>query len=178
VGKIKSQKKKIPISPVVKNNLFSRWLSDNKLLTGAVIGMVLIVVSGWMHLTTRNTFKDGQTGLIWQDDKDAKNKKMNWKKAKNYCQDLSLALKDDWRVPAVKELQTIVDLKKFNPAVKKGFKNVSSGKYWASEQIIEENIGYLVNFKHGDTGKYSTAAKLGVRCVRGDFSIQPVKRQQ
>ncbi len=164
------------LSPAVKNNLLIRWILGNRSLTGIAIGILLVAGSGWMYLTTLNTIKDRQTGLIWQDDKDVKNKKVNWKEAKEYCQNLSLALKDDWRIPAVKELQTIVDLKKFNPAIKECFKNSSSGKYWASEQIIGEGIGYLVNFKYGDTGKYSEVAKLHVRCVRGDCSNLAAKR--
>lgn len=164
-------KRDMLLSLAAKNNLPARWISENRLLTAITIGMILAAGSGCMYLTTINTVKDRETGLVWQDDEDAKNKKVNWKEAKEYCQNLSLGLRGDWRIPTVKELQTIVDLNRFNPAIKEGFQNVAPVKYWASEYIIGTKKAYLVYFKHGDTGKYSNTAKLGVRCVRGGSGI-------
>ena len=135
-----------------------------------VLTIALIVVSGsvWMYLSTLDVFRDSQTGLVWQDNEDAKNKRLEWKESKKYCQNLSLALKEDWRVPTVNELQSIVDLKKTDPAIRDGFKNIEAWKYWASEDVKGSNLGYLVYFHFGDTGKYPKTAKLGIRCVRGE----------
>ena len=142
-----------------------------KLFIVFTIALILVSGSVWMHLSTLDTFRDSQTGLVWQDDKDAKNKRLTWKESKKYCQNLSLVLKEDWRVPTVRELQTIVNLKKINPAIKDGFENVVPGKYWASEYVKGTNLGYLVYFQHGDTGKYPKTAKLGIRCVRGEVNF-------
>ncbi|MEH6447037.1 MAG: DUF1566 domain-containing protein [Oleispira sp.] len=50
---------------------------------------------------------DQATGLIWQQYDSAN--AMNFVDALGYCENLSLAGKEDWRLPNVKELQSIVD---------------------------------------------------------------------
>jgi len=50
---------------------------------------------------------DRATGLIWQQD-DSKTS-MNFIDALGYCENLSLAGQGDWRLPNVKELQSLVD---------------------------------------------------------------------
>jgi hypothetical protein len=53
------------------------------------------------------TISDQATGLMWQQsDSDTG---YNWKDALNYCETLSLARYEDWRLPNAKELQSIVD---------------------------------------------------------------------
>jgi hypothetical protein len=53
------------------------------------------------------TISDLATGLTWmqEDSGDA----LNWGEALNYCETLDYAGYDDWRLPDVKELQSIVD---------------------------------------------------------------------
>ncbi len=53
------------------------------------------------------TITDKATGLTWQQSDSRKG--MNWADALSYCESLSLAGKDDWRLPNAKELQSIVD---------------------------------------------------------------------
>ena len=53
------------------------------------------------------TVLDRATGLIWQHADSGK--ALDWQHALAFCQDLSLAGHDDWRLPDVKELQSIVD---------------------------------------------------------------------
>jgi len=53
------------------------------------------------------TVSDLATGLTWtQTDAGAE---MEWADALGYCQDLALAGADDWRLPSIKELHTLVD---------------------------------------------------------------------
>jgi len=53
------------------------------------------------------TISDNATGLVWlQADSGVG---MNWADALTYCEDLSAAGFDDWRLPNAKELQSIVD---------------------------------------------------------------------
>ncbi len=53
------------------------------------------------------TVEDKATGLIWQQaDSSAK---LNWEEALNHCGELNFAGRTDWRLPNVKELQSIVD---------------------------------------------------------------------
>ncbi len=53
------------------------------------------------------TITDNATGLMWM--KDDSGKGMNWKDALSYTENLTFAGKSDWRLPDVKELQSIVD---------------------------------------------------------------------
>lgn len=53
------------------------------------------------------TITDKATGLMWMQ-YDSKSK-MNWKAALNYAEDLEYAGYSDWRLPDIKELQSIVD---------------------------------------------------------------------
>ncbi|TIH19225.1 DUF1566 domain-containing protein [Marinifilum sp. JC120] len=53
------------------------------------------------------TVEDKATGLIWQQADSVK--KLNWKEALSYCENLNHAGRTDWRLPNVKELQSIVD---------------------------------------------------------------------
>jgi len=53
------------------------------------------------------TISDNATGLTWmQSDSESA---MNWEDALSYCENLPLAGADDWRLPNVKELQSLVD---------------------------------------------------------------------
>lgn len=53
------------------------------------------------------TISDLATGLMWQMMDDGSTR--DWKEALEYCEGLELAGYDDWRLPNVKELQSIVD---------------------------------------------------------------------
>jgi hypothetical protein len=53
------------------------------------------------------TISDNATGLMWQQDDSVTS--YNWSDALTYCENLATAGYDDWRLPNVKELQSLVD---------------------------------------------------------------------
>jgi hypothetical protein len=53
------------------------------------------------------TISDNATGLVWM--KGDSGYGLDWGAALTYCEDLNYAGSDDWRLPNVKELQSIVD---------------------------------------------------------------------
>lgn len=53
------------------------------------------------------TISDNATGLMWQQDDSVTG--YNWSEALTYCESLATASYDDWRLPNVKELQSLVD---------------------------------------------------------------------
>jgi hypothetical protein len=107
--------------------------------------------------------------LFWQDSEDSKSIQKDWKEAKKYCHELVLNQKNDWRLPTIKELQSIVDITRYKPAIKGKFQNVSEGYYWSSSADISTlDYAWNVGFRYGDTSKDSTLNELHVRCVRED----------
>ena len=58
-----------------------------------------------------DTVTDEATGLMWQqaNGSEGSDLQFSWRDALGYCEDLSLAGHDDWRLPDVKELQSIVE---------------------------------------------------------------------
>jgi len=107
--------------------------------------------------------------LVWQDSDEAKTVQKDWQGAKSYCENLILGGKDDWRLPNIKELQSIVDIKEYKPAIKKEFKNLSEGYYWSSSQDVSTpNNAWNVGFRYGDTSTDIMINEFYVRCVRED----------
>jgi len=107
--------------------------------------------------------------LIWQDSSDTKVVLKDWQGAKEYCSELVLGKKDDWRLPNIKELQSIIDINEYKPAIKKEFKNVSiKNSYWSSSvDISSDGYAWNVVFTYGNTSQDSILNEFYVRCVRG-----------
>lgn len=127
-----------------------------------------IVLSVTLSLAS-DVLNDNKTGLMWQDNSAAKHIKKDWQGALDFCSELRLAGYDDWRLPSIKELETIIKISKDNPAIKNGFKNVGvSGYYWSSTaHESSEEFAWMMNFKRGyEYNNYKTYERY-VRCVRG-----------
>jgi hypothetical protein len=65
------------------------------------------------------TVTDSATGLVWQEAAGSSGGKsqFTWQEALAYCEGLTLGGKTDWRLPDVKEQQSIVDYTKTEPAI-------------------------------------------------------------
>ena len=113
-----------------------------------------------------STVTDNKTGLVWQQ---AEGGKMNWESALSYCESLPFGGKDDWRLPNSKELQTVVDYTKNNPAIDKSiFIDAKSTSYFSSTTVAEYNHNaWVVHFSNGSIGYGGKSEKYNVRCVRG-----------
>jgi hypothetical protein len=114
---------------------------------------------------------DSKTELMWQDNTVSKYTKEDWQGAVKLCQELHLAGYDDWRLPTVKEIETIITISQDTPPVENGFKNIGgSGYYWtSSEHESSEAFAWMMNFKRGyEYSNYKTYERH-VRCVRGEF---------
>lgn len=106
---------------------------------------------------------DHFTKLMWQNTPDPSS--LNWKQADNYCHNLSLGSYHDWRLPTVRQLETIVDYGQSMPAVNPIFSHTHSAYYWTSKR--SDGIVWNINFAYGsDINYYGTTQKAYVRCVR------------
>ena len=116
---------------------------------------------------------DKSAGLMWQDNIDTKTIKKNRKDAKHYCRRLVFGGYDDWYLPTIKELRSIVDKRKYDPAIRDGFKNIKSYHYWSSSPNISSNTLNVLNidFKNGQTYKTNRKGRCHVRCVRGKHKL-------
>ncbi len=78
------------------------------------------------------TVSDQMSGLTWQQSDDGQTR--NWRDALAYCEGLTLADHNNWRLPNVKELQSIVDYSQHDPALdNRFFKQTNhAGWFWSS----------------------------------------------
>ncbi len=77
------------------------------------------------------TVTDKKTGLMWQ--QESAPDSYIWQEALSYCENLTLAGYDDWRLPNINELQSLVDYERYNPAIDTTFfPNEWGDTYWSS----------------------------------------------
>jgi hypothetical protein len=118
------------------------------------------------------TVTDNCTGLMWQKDtadvSDLFADTLNWCDALVYCEDLSFAGHNDWRLPNVRELQSIVDYGRANQAIDPVFTALPEF-YWSSSSYVDTHddawgIGFHVGY-------------VGIRPKEGDadFSFNYVR---
>jgi len=126
---------------------------------------------------------DNSTGLMWQDNSEAKTVRKpwvtqaNWDAGKHddtsgdtattYCTNLILGGYDDWRLPSRKELGTLVDYGRVNPSLDTEFLNFASNLYWSSTTYVGvSGYAWFVHFGNGYQSDYIKTKSHYVRCVR------------
>jgi hypothetical protein len=111
-----------------------------------------------------------ETDLAWQQQNDSIAR--NWEEAIDYCENLSLGNKDDWRLPNARELITIVDYTTYSPSINVDvFTNTYSSYYWSSTTHSEyTNSAWYVRFDAGYSLSSEKSEKHYVRCVRNVHS--------
>ncbi len=121
---------------------------------------------------------DSSTGLQWQDDEEHTNWAYIWTDAISFCENtLTLGGHNDWRMPNINELSSIVDYSRDNPAMDDAFVNIhvpGSYTYWSSTSDAEHPYAAsIVRFSDGATGGSNKGgdliSRLPVRCVRGNI---------
>jgi len=123
------------------------------------------------HFTDNSdgTIRDNFTGLTWQ--KIQSPDAMTWEDALTYCGDLSLAGKNDWRLPNVKELQSLNDVTLSKPSFNKNyFTNVLAGNYWSSTTMVNTaTVAWDINVDYGIVSYNPKMVQENVLAVRGGF---------
>lgn len=110
---------------------------------------------------------DKSTGLMWMRDDAAST--MNWQAALAECQSLSLAGYEDWRLPDIKELWTLINLTRTSsPLVDPNVFTSESSHYWASSPCASgAQLAWLLHFGTGLMEMGNKSGAYYVRCVRG-----------
>jgi len=107
--------------------------------------------------------------LVWHDMNDSKSIQKNWNEAKKYCLDLKFNKHNDWRLPTIRELQTLVDLKKYSPAIKDTVHQKVSFTtfYWSSTPLASNSLmAWHIFYKYGESYYGDKKEKYAVMCVR------------
>ncbi|MBN2808178.1 MAG: DUF1566 domain-containing protein, partial [Deltaproteobacteria bacterium] len=116
-----------------------------------------------------DTVTDPNTGLMWQRYEGGE---MAWSEALDYCQNLTLAGYDDWRLPDRHELQSLIDYARFGPALDESvFPEVVSSYYWSSTtNAFNTGYAWRVYFYNGYVRNISKSSSYYVRAVRSGQS--------
>jgi formylglycine-generating enzyme required for sulfatase activity len=121
------------------------------------------------YTISNGTVYDTRTKLTWQ--QNAPSTEYSWSEAKAYCAGTGASLPGTgWRVPTIKELQSIVDDTTWGPAIDKtAFPATAAGYYWSSSPRARTSSSvWVINFSQGDWVAYDVtlAYAFNVRCVR------------
>ena len=144
------------------------------------------------YIRANDMVTDTSTGLIWQDDEVVQKQwftdanyatcfsdysslacfDTSGDTAASYCSALTLGEHTDWRLPAIGELESIVDDSQSNPAIDTTyFNNVNSSSYWSSTtyyRITYEDSAWIVDFSNGVVDGSTKVNNHYVRCVRDE----------
>lgn len=120
--------------------------------------------------TTTNTAYDSLTGLEWQrfvvpSIQDS----MTWENALVFADNFVLAGKSDWRLPNIKELQSINDETRSQPSVNTTvFPSLGSKKFWASTSLLNQSTqAWFMDTRFGVISHELKTTRNSLLLVRG-----------
>jgi hypothetical protein len=118
------------------------------------------------------TVIDRVTGLMWTKNAQKILGTMNWHDALKACNDLVFAGYDNWRLPNVREILSLIDYGMDNPALPDGqpFDDVqTSHLHWSSTTCVPHTAqAWCVGLKNGAVGRYNKASNA--------YFVWPVRR--
>jgi hypothetical protein len=115
------------------------------------------------------TWKDPKTGLEWQSESPGE---MKWHAALEYADSLILDGKNDWRLPTVSELETLLDrgvlYYELRPIMREDVPFRDMRSYWSATTFEDHtNNAWIVMFDGAYVLSYYKSNAYHVRCVRG-----------
>jgi hypothetical protein len=117
---------------------------------------------GGRYTIGTGTILDTKTNLTWQ--QPAPTGTYTWANAKTYCSTLGTG----WRLPTIKELQTLVDYSRSDsPKIDSAFSGTVADHYWSSTVLAgSPSSAWSLGFSDGLTGNPDLPVMIYVRCVR------------
>jgi hypothetical protein len=118
-----------------------------------------------------NVVIDHTTHKTWQDNDEVVDFFQTYDTAQVYCKMLTLNTHTNWRIPTIKELQTILDIKQKH-FTNKVFKNSSDNIYYTSTPFAKDSNYHLgIDFSNGKIIKIDNKnSKYIIRCIRENNS--------
>ena len=112
------------------------------------------------------TVTDMVTGLMWQQ---SVTSNKTWEQALAHCEGLDLGGYTDWRLPSAKELRSLVDTSRSNPAIDTTyFPDTPAAWFWTGTTSAYKTYdAWIVNFYFGDVDGHNKTSGNDVRAVRG-----------
>ena len=101
--------------------------------------------------------RDTLTNLVWQQQVSATH--MTWGEAQTYCSSVGAG----FRLPTVKELESIRDLTRDNPIYQTAFPSTPGESFWTSSTAWDIDFSYNT---YGNSGTINVDSKILARCVR------------
>jgi hypothetical protein len=112
------------------------------------------------YVEEANGVRDTKTYLLWQ--KSASTSASSFTGAANYC-----AMRGTgWRVPTMKELLTLVDRGRYNPATDTRYFPDPAYEYWSSSSLARDTTqGWSIELGGGSSSPNPKNLQFRVRCV-------------
>ena len=147
--------------------------------------------SDYIRDNTLNIVTDNLTNLMWQDDVNASSMTLPWilqthydsgdynntdanathSTATSFCEDLTIGIYSDWRLPSIQELVDLTDYNEYSPAINTTFINTYSGvsNYWSSNtstSTSDDTYAWSLYIYRGEMHLMNKLTNFYVRCVR------------
>ena len=122
---------------------------------------------GHLVINGDGTVTDTVAGLMWQQVTEGAT--LTWETAITRCETTTLGGYDDWRLPNLRELRSIVDYGRYNPAINGDyFPDTLSSDYWSSTtNAYFTDYALYVSFGYGRDNFLHKSNSYYVRAVRG-----------
>lgn len=112
------------------------------------------------------TVTDTCTGLMWLKDPTAEGSVFAWSEALLHCENLELGGYEDWRLPSIRELESVVDFGQADPATDPVF-GQTLGTFWTSTSFAgAADVAWLIDFIIGRDALGDKADRNSVWAVR------------
>lgn len=123
------------------------------------------------HLSEKGeTWVDALTGLEWQSQSPGE---MTWHDAIEYAGSLSLNGQQDWWLPNIKEMETLLDRSRYRPIVRDEIPFKDELSYWSSTTFgTDTQNAWIIMFDGAYVLSYYKTNDYNIRCVRQKNDFQ------